>query len=74
MSNQEMVELFMGGLSNEFRQAVSHYLSANRQILDNGKDEEPRERQPEDRYSLGKVCQVAKEISENAQGIFAYQL
>lgn len=75
MSNRELVELFMGGLSLTLGQAVLQYLGGNRKPSGKGKESIGREseRRPEDRYDLEEVCKAAGEVSENAQGMLSYR-
>ena len=76
MSNRELVELFMGGLSLTLGQAVLQYLGgtkgSRRREKEKEKDSEA-ERRPEDRYDLEEVCRAAGEVSENAQGMLSYR-
>lgn len=70
MSNRELVELFMGGLSMSMGQAILQYLG---NISTKGKETRvPEQRRPEDRYDLEEVCRAAGEVSENAQGMLSY--
>ena len=59
MSNQELVELFMGSLSLTMRQSVLQFLggSTKKKILEKGKEAKVEDlRRPEDWYDLGEVC------------------
>ena len=76
MSNRELVELFVGGLSLNFGQAVLQYLGGmQRSRKKNEEDEKDpdKKKRPEDRYELAEVCRAAGEVSENAQGMLAYR-
>lgn len=75
MSNRELVELFMGGLSWGLGQAVLQYLGGSRKSSKKGKETvgDESERRPEDRYDLEEVCRAAGEVSENAQGMLSYK-
>ena len=83
MSNRELVELFMGGLSMPMGQAILQYLGSASSptkreesigVSLKGKETRPVEqRRPEDRYDLEDVCQAAGEVSENAQGMLSYK-
>jgi hypothetical protein len=74
MSNRELVELFMGGLSLTLGQAVLQYLGGTKKSkkVEKAKEEE-LDRRPEDRYDLEEVCKAAGEVSENAQGMLSYR-
>lgn len=75
MSNRELVELFMGGLSVNMGHAILQHLGNNAR-KDSGKENETKTvgiRRPEDRYDLGEVCRAAGEASENAQGMLSYK-
>ena len=76
MSNRELVELFMGGLSLNLGQAVLQYLGGMKRSKKKEKEREGEsetERRPEDRYDLEEVCRAAGEVSENAQGMLSYR-
>lgn len=77
MSNRELVELFMGGLSLSLGQAVLQYLGGMRRSSkekEKGKETAPEVvRRPEDRYDLEEVCRVASEVVENATGMLSYK-
>jgi len=81
MSNRELVELFIGCLSEALASAVLQYLG-NKMIMSRpdegsasaGKQPDTKEgvaRRPEDRYDLEEVCQAAIQVSENSQGMFS---
>lgn len=81
MSNRELVELFMSGLSQNLAQAVLQYLGAQPKaenpvkLEDKGKGKESEkkpdiERRPEDRYDFNDICKAVVQVSENAQGMF----
>ena len=76
MSNQELVKLFMGGLSSAMGQGVLQYLGSStmQTVSDKGKERDSDEvGRPEDRYNLAQVCQAAGEVSENAQRMLLYK-
>ena len=80
MSNRELVELFMGGLSMSMGQAILQHLggSARTRVTEKpetaeGVVETTEARRPEDRYDLDEVCRAAGEVSENAQGMLSYK-
>ena len=76
MSNRELVELFMGGLSLTLGQAVLQYLGGLKREQRGEKEKESDlgfARRPEDRYDLEEVCRAAGEVSENAQGMLSYR-
>ena len=76
MSNRELVELFMGGLSLTMGQAALQFLggSAKKKVAEKGKEAKVKDlRRPEDWYHLDEVCRAAGEISENAQGMLSYK-
>ena len=59
MSNRELVELFMGGLSLTMGQAVLQFLggSAKKKVTEKGKEAKVKDlRRPEDQYNLDEVC------------------
>ena len=80
MANRELVELYIGCLSESLSSALLQYLG-NKTFstsLDKGKErpdasavtkKEPR--RPEDRYDLEEVSKAAIWVSDNSQGIFA---
>jgi hypothetical protein len=75
MSNRELVELFMSGLSQNLAQAVLQYLGTQPKALledlAKGKGKKSDlERRPEDRYDFNDICKAAVQVSENAQGMF----
>jgi hypothetical protein len=80
MSNRELVELFMSGLSQNLAQAVLQYLGTQPKtespikIQGKGKEKEKKnpdtERRPEDRYDFNDICKAVVQVSENAQGMF----
>ena len=76
MSNRELVELFMGGLSLTMGQAVLQFLggSAKKRLTEKGKEAKVKDlRRPEDRYDLDEVCQAAGEVFKNVQGMLLYK-
>src|SRR5277367_5148594 len=83
MSNRELVELFMGGLSMSMGQAILQHLGGSARTKASEKAEtteitgEVKEtveaRRPEDCYDLDEVCRAAGEVSENAQGMLSYK-
>ena len=77
MSNRELVELFLGCLSESFASALLQFLGNK---MPSVKEETPNEnrtaeispaRRPEDRYDLEEVCKAAIQVSENSQGMFS---
>ena len=76
MSNRELVELFMGGLSLTIGQAVLQFFggSAKKKVAEKGKETKVKDlRRPEDWYDLDEVCRAAGEVSKNAQGMLSYK-
>lgn len=75
MANRELVELFVGCLSEQLASALLQYLG-NKMPSDNGKakagstDSDPATRRSEDRYDLDEVCKAAIHVSESSQGMF----
>jgi hypothetical protein len=78
MANRELVELFIGCLSDAFASAVLQYLgnqsdskltvdSKGKGILGGGN---VLTRRPEDKYDLEDVCKAALQVSENSQGMY----
>ena len=63
MSNRELVEMFIGSLSEPMALAVIQFLGSK-------VDERRRERRPEDQYDLEEVCRVAVLVSENWREMF----
>jgi hypothetical protein len=79
MANRELVEMFIGCLSDTFASAVLQYLgnkspdskassSKAKEALD---DDDVKPRRPEDRYDWEEVCKAALQVSENSQGMFS---
>ena len=75
MSNRELVELFIGCLSEALASAVLQFLG-NRSSSDQPNKEKAKEgdtskaRRPEDKYDLEDVCKAALQVSENSAGMF----
>jgi hypothetical protein len=77
MSNRELVELFIGILSELMAAAVLQFLG-NKSGVEKpdlkGKATEPEcgkpQRRPEDKYDLEEVCKAAIQVSESSQGMF----
>jgi len=72
MSNRELVELFISGLSGPLVQALLQHLGGVHRNTGKHKEEEDPEdirHRPEDRYKLEDVCEAAIRVSENAQGL-----
>ena len=77
MSNRELVELFIGRLSDQLASAVLQYLgnksdntsSPNGRVASSASS--TSERRPEDKYDLEDVCKAALFVSENSQGMFS---
>jgi hypothetical protein len=77
MSNRELVELFIGSLSEAMAAAVLQALG-NRAVSGMKTNREEKRkgmekvvaRRPEDRYDLEEVCRAAIQVSEGSQGMF----
>ena len=80
MANRELVELFIGCLSETFASAVLQFLgnktpsmvdasSKGKSVFDPEGDGAAR--RPEDKYDLEDVCKAAQQVSENSQGMFS---
>jgi hypothetical protein len=72
MSNRELVELFISGLSEQMANTLLQYLGSSRKPDENPKNKESEKginRRPEDRYDLDEVCKAAIQVSSNAQGM-----
>ena len=71
MANRELVELFIGCLSESLASAVLQYLGNK---IPSGKAKEEssgsKTRRPEDKYDLEDICKAALQVSENSQGMF----
>ena len=73
MANRELVELFIGCLSESFASAVLQLLG-NKIPSEKAIAKECESgvaRRPEDRYDLDEVCKAAIQVSENSQGMFS---
>lgn len=73
VSNRELVEYFIGCLSNPNAQAVLQYLGNSHRQEDKGKGKlgtESVARRPEDKYDIEEICQAAVQVSINSQGMF----
>ena len=71
MANRELVELFIGCLSESLGSALLQYLGNKIFSTSSKKDGAKEERRPEDRYDLEEVSKAAIWVSDNSQGIFA---
>ena len=80
MSNRELVELFIGSLSETMAAALLQFLG-NRAVSkikllkeekQTGITDKIIARRPEDRYDLEEVCKAAIQVSENSQGMFHF--
>jgi hypothetical protein len=74
MANRELVELYVGCLSDSLSSAVLQYLGTKifSTSSSSGKEGETKpERRPEDRYDLDDISKGALWVSENSQGMFA---
>ena len=74
MANRELVELFVGCLSEALAAQVLQFLGNNVLNAKVGAESEKVtgvERRPEDRYDLEDVCNAAIQVSENSQGMFS---
>ena len=75
MANRELVELFMGCLSESMASAVLQLLgngmsSSKDKTKTTGKEKEAMAaRRPEDKYDLEDVCKAAIQVSESSQGM-----
>jgi hypothetical protein len=84
MANRELVELFIGCLSEALASAVLQFLGnrapsakPKEKASEKGKEkdtanlkESSAPRRPEDKYDLEDVCKAAIQVSENSQGMF----
>lgn len=81
MSNRELVELFIGSMSETMASATLQFLgnkgeNGSKQEceqVEKGKTKESSDkaqRRPEDRYDLDEVCKAAIRVSESSQGMF----
>jgi hypothetical protein len=80
MANRELVELFIGCLSDTFASAVLQYLGnktpepkatiGSKVGLSSNDDDDSKPRRPEDRYNWEEVCKAALQVSENSQGMY----
>lgn len=72
ISNRELVELFIGCLSNPNAQAVLQYLGNMPKSEGKGKEKAAIvvPRRPEDKYDIEDICQAAVQVSTNSQGMF----
>lgn len=83
MANRELVELFIGCLTESMASAVLQFLGtsmANSKPKDKDassdkdatadKETDVKERRPEDKYDLEDVCKAAILVSENSQGMY----
>jgi len=83
MGNRELVELFIGCLSDSLASAVLQFLGNNqpspkaKSVASGGvkgvdvATSSHVERRPEDKYDLEDVCKAAIQVSENSQGMFS---
>jgi len=75
MGNRELVEAFIGCLSDNFASAVLQYLgnqATDSQPTDGSRGLLPiTTRRPEDKYDLEDVCKAALQVSENSQGMYS---
>ena len=78
MANRELVELFIGCLSDSLASAVLQFLGNKMSKVSSGNGKEAESvgdglsaRRPEDRYDLDDVCKAAIQVSENSQGMFS---
>ena len=78
MGNRELVELFIGCLSEPLASAVLQYLgnkppgaqSASARSKASESSVSVVARRPEDKYDLEDICKAALQVSENSQGMF----
>ena len=77
MANRELVELFMGCLSEHLASSILQFLGHNMASQnDKGKAKADDKgtgtlRRPEDKYDLKDVCKAAIHVSESSQGMFS---
>lgn len=71
MANRELVELFIGCLSESLGSALLQHLGNKTFSTSWKQDGTKEERRPEDRYDLEEVSKAAIWVSDNSQGIFA---
>jgi hypothetical protein len=80
MANRELVELFIGCLSDTFASAVLQYLGNkapdSKATISKARDalsdaDAVKQRRPEDRYDWEEVCKAALQVSENSQGMYS---
>jgi hypothetical protein len=71
MSNRELVEMFIGTLSQPFAAAVIQYLGNQPENKKGKQSSGGTSRRPEDRYDLEEVYKAASQVSENSQGMFS---
>jgi Zinc knuckle len=71
MANRELVELFIGCLSESLGSALLQYLGNKVFSTSVKRDDAKEDRRPEDRYDLEEVSKAAIWVSDNSQGIFA---
>ena len=83
MANREMVELFIGCLTEPFAAALLQFLGMQIPLTGTlkatdseggatGTKDGAVVRRPEDRYDLSEVLRAAEQVSENSQGMFSY--
>jgi hypothetical protein len=70
MSNRELVELFIGSLSEQMATAVLQFLGNKTSREKEGTDGGKLNRRPEDKYDIDEVCKAAILVSEGSQGMF----
>jgi hypothetical protein len=71
MSNRELVELFIGCLTEAYALAVLQYLGNKAPAAKpESTTESNMARRPEDKYDLEDVCKAAIQVAENSQGMY----
>jgi len=75
MGNRELVEMFIGCLSDNFASAVLQYLgnkppASKPDMGTNLLHPTIPTRRPEDKYDLEEVCKAALQVTENSQGMY----
>ena len=74
MANRELVELFIGCLSESMASAVLQFLGnkmpSTKAKMKAASTADSAVRRPEDKYDLEEVCEAAIQVSESSQGMF----
>lgn len=73
MLNRELVELFIGSLSEQFAAMVLQFLAKKfSNTTEKGNESKQPNQRPEDKYDIDKVCKMSIFVSEGSQGMFHY--